>query len=426
MKYILRVAWMALVVCAAPSCVYDDEPSYDEDDDRLMVGFSIAVENTTPQSRGTADGGAADTGATWGDGYPAIVGSQFDSRIYLNTFRMAICKIGDGGSLEPFVSFGADQLLLISTLSSDGLHTVYHLTTFFKTDKPIEEIRSGAYRVMVWLNAPNPGAGTDTSGVLDDLSFESLGAAGRNNRLEYFQEPEGGEPAEDVTLDTFDRIPMWGCATVSLSGIERGKAFELQPEGAGEGNRSILLLRSMAKTSVEPDEELTAQYGADFKINSVTLLHARSQGYVMPAGWETLSDTRALEFGATARELRTGGFWNVSTDVLEPGGAAVLYLPEYINDDNRICLSVDYTLKGERAVSKIFFCRYENGKPLVPYGLNDAGEKAKYKNSLYDIVRNHHYRFIVGIDEAKAGIVVHSIRIEDWVYGGGGFLDPVE
>jgi len=415
------MVWTAVTLLTA-ACVYDDGAEVSAGfQNELTVGFKIAVENTTPQSRGTI----ADGNATWGDDYPTIVGPEFDSRIDFSTFRMALYRVGADGSLELFASFGNRDLYYFSSTTPDALRTVYRLTAIFRTDKPLEELRRGKYRAMVWLNTPEKPSGLENPSALDGLSFGNMGVADRENVLKYCVESGAlTDPVEDVAQEKFDLIPMWGCATVSLAGIEPGKAYELTPENAA-GDNSILLLRSMAKTSVEPGEELTAKYGPDFKINSVTLVHANRRGYVMPAGWQRAADTRTIALGATAREAADTKKWNVTTEESAPG-TPVLYLPEYINDNNRIHLTVDYTFKGKRARNDIYFCMYENGKPLAPYNIETAEEQEKYKNTIYDIVRNHHYRFILGIEEATAEIVVRSLRIEDWVYGGGGFLDPVE
>jgi len=400
--HIKRLCMLMSICAALTSCIYDDETAYDDiEGDELTVGFCIAVENASPLSRGTIDNGITDSDETWGDNYPAVVGSDFDSRIDLRTLRMALYSVDTDGSLSMFASFRTDDMFYFSSSSPDGGHTVYHLTAFFQTDKPLDEIRRGKYRVMIWVNTPYDITEMGNPDSLDGLSL-------------------GDGSVSDLKL-----IPMWGCATVNLAGIKPGEAYELKPEDSKDGDTSILLLRSISKTSVEASEETVAKYGADFKINSVALVHANRQGYVMPYMWKTLTDTRALRFDATAREMSGTDFWSFSTEK-SVSGKFTVYLPEYINEDNSIHLSVDYTLKGVRKQDNIYFCKYENGKPLAPPDLNNADDITKYKDCIYDIVRNHHYRFSIEIDEKKTEIVIRSIRIEDWVYGGGGFLDPTD
>lgn len=417
--------FLLLSVCAGlASCIYEDAASADDCESGLKVGFTIAVENTTPLSRGIAPDGTTDT---WGDGYPSIVGSGFDSRIDINSFRMALYRIGSDGGLTLFASLRPQDLFFFSSASVDGGRTLYHMTAYLRTDLPIEDIRRGRYRAMVWVNTPAEIGGMDDLNSLDGLSFDNMGVADAENVLRFdWEYSDRTDPAvADIPLAQFRLIPMWGCATVSLAGIEAGAAYELRPVDAAGGDNSILLLRSMAKTTVEPGEELLEKYGGEFEIHSVTLHHANRQGYVMPDGWRTLTDTRSLRFDATIREVPDTDRWNVATAEDGQGGLA-LYLPESVNNDNRIRLSVDYTFKGTRRQNDILFCKYSNGKPLAPYDLTGADDMVKYRNSIYDIVRNHHYRFVIGINEATSEIVVNSIRIEDWVYGGGGFLDPVE
>lgn len=432
LSYIKRFC-LSMSVCAAfTSCIYDYEEEVPVDaENELLVSFSIAVENPAPLSRGIIDNGTSPSDQTWGDGYPAIVGSEFDSRIDLRTFRMAFYKAGSDGSLTLFASLQPDDLIWLSDVSSDGTRTEYSMIGYFHTHKALEDIRRGTYRAMIWVNTPTDVAVTDDPASLDGLAFGNMGVADKENVLKYcWDYSDRTDPVVDISLAKFDLIPMWGCATVSLNGIKPGEAFELKPADADNGDNSIVLLRSMAKTSVEPGEELLAKYGSQFEINSVTLVHSNRRGYVMPNGWQTLSDTRSLRFDATSREMSDTDMWNVTTSESAAAGRNgsihTLYMPEYVNDDNRIRLSVDYTFKGVRKRNDIFFCKYSDGKPLAPGSLNGAEDESKYRNVIYDIVRNHHYRFVVGIDETTNEITVNSIRIEDWVYGGGGFLDVVD
>lgn len=420
--HIKRFCTLAWICSGLASCIYDNEALSAGCGNELSVNFSITVEECTSQSRGTIDDGTSGTDKTWGDDYPTSDGSGIDNRIDMTTFGMALYKIETDNTLTPFAALQAEDLLWFPSLTPESGSTVYRLTAVLQTDRSIEEIRAGTYRVMVWVNTPTTltGKQMEAPNSLDKLSFENLGVADKANDLT----PAGKGTAK--TLPTFNLIPMWGCATVSLAGIKPGESYELKPQQAKNGDNSIWLLRSMAKTTVEPGEELVTKHGEDFKIHSVTLVHSNRQGYVMPEGWKTLSDTRTLEFKATARELRNEeDGWKVSTPE-NTGNTPSLYLPELVNNDNRVHLSVDYTFKGTRKQNKIYFCKYdEAGRPIAPPDLIPE-DRVKYENSIYDIVRNHHYRFVIGIDEATAEIVVQSIRIEDWEYGGGGFLDPID
>jgi len=414
---------VTFVSFAAVSCVYDDIPVTPAGD--LEISFRIAVKKGTPMSRGTVDNGNTEADDTWGENYPAIIGNDFDSRIDIRTFRLALYKVEADGSLSFFSSLSSKNLFWL-TPSVDNQREVYHIRAYLKTDLTTEEVRSGTYRVMLWVNTPDDIAAETLSkpSALDALSFGNMGVAGNKNVLKYCWDTPAASPAiEDIQLDTFSKVPMWGCATVSLADIKPGESYELKPQDAPAGDDTILLLRSMAKASIEPDEKLAAD--KQFKINSVTLVHSNRQGYVMPQGWQTLSDTRQLKFKTTARELtEDNAYWNVTASSAADG-VHTIYLPEFINDNNRIRLSIQYTYKGTEKTAEIFFCKYSDGKPLVPDNVQGEAAAAN-KNNIYDIVRNFHYQYVVGIDEATSEIVVNSIRIEDWVYGGGGLLDPVD
>jgi len=420
-RFVLFATWTIFL----SSCVYDDIPAGQADD--LEISFSIAIEKDSPVSRGTIDNGTTEADDSWGDDYPTIVGSEFDSRIDMNSFRLALYKVSDNGNLSFFTSISAKNLFWLA-VNHVGSRDVYHMKAYMQTDLTTEEVRSGTYRVMVWVNTPDEITAETLAqpAGLDALAFDNMGVADRENVLKYCDDLPAETPAPtDISLSKFTKIPMWGCATVSLAGITPGESFDLKPLNVPDGDSAILLLRSMAKASVEPDESLAAD--SRFSINSLTLIHSNRKGFVMPYDWQTLSDTRQLKFKSTVRELTDGKntYWNVSSTV-NTGGAHTIYLPEFNNDNNRIRLRIGYTYNGTEKTADIFFCRYDSdGKPIVPYDVQgDAA--ASNKDNIYDIVRNFHYKYEVGLDEATAEIFVNSIRIEDWVYGGGGLLDPVD
>ncbi len=400
------------------ACVYESEaPMPSSCAEELEVNVTLVIEDSPRVSRGTIDGGTTADDITWGDEYPAVVGDSFDSRIDLRTFRMALYKV-NGNRLTHFATLDTEDMRGFEYTTGIGGQRTYQIKAALRTEKSIEEVREGTYRIMIWANSPQSITKDDLGSItrLDNLTFNNMGMADKANTLTYCPGTGDNEPGTtNITLDVFNRIPMWGCATVSLAGINSGECYDIKAQGYADG--SINLLRSMAKATVSIDPEVTR---AGFKIRAVTLTHANSEGYIMPKGWENIKDTRELRFDTTAREKTGGAMWNVTAiKATDTDKGFALYMPEYINETNTICLNVDYTLMGETKTQAIYFCRYDaDGKPLVPANLRTEADIEAHKGNLFDIVRNHCYEYIVGIEETTDDGLRFKVTIADMEKGG--------
>lgn len=170
-------------------------------------------------------------------------------------------------------------------------------------------------------------------------------------------------------------IPMWGVLK---------SQFKF---AAGERTNigSIDLLRAMAKVEVNFAES----FPSDYEIGAITISPYNTQGYCLPAGYESVETTGALD----REEAGTAYSFNplaasASTSSLiftEENGKYYIYLPEYENTETNAA-KIKVTVNGEPY--ELEFKDYENGAPK--------------EGTQYDIVRNHIYRYtITGVNDGK-------------------------
>lgn len=170
-------------------------------------------------------------------------------------------------------------------------------------------------------------------------------------------------------------IPMWGVLKSQFT------------FAAGERTNigSIDLLRAMAKVEVNFAES----FPSDYEIGAITISPYNTQGYCLPAGYESVETTGALD----REEAGTAYSFNplaasASTSSLtftEENGKYYIYLPEYENTETNAA-KIKVTVNGE--TYELEFKDYENGAPK--------------EGTQYDIVRNHIYRYtITGVNDGK-------------------------
>ena len=170
-------------------------------------------------------------------------------------------------------------------------------------------------------------------------------------------------------------IPMWGVLKSNFT-FPAGKRTDIG---------SIDLLRAMAKVEVNFAESFPSNY----KIGSITINPYNTQGYCLPAGYESVETTGALD----REEAGTAYSFNplaasASTSSLtftEENGKYYIYLPEYENTETNAA-KIKVTVNGEPY--ELEFKDYENGAPK--------------EGTQYDIVRNHIYRYtITGVNDGE-------------------------
>lgn len=173
-------------------------------------------------------------------------------------------------------------------------------------------------------------------------------------------------------------IPMWGIKTVSNIDLSPGQHSNLN---------DIWLLRALAKVNVNLTQDMLRR---GYTLTDVKLNNYNTVGYVLPAGYRQVDNTRILNFDSGSA-LSFHPFKVSSISPPSEGSGEVsevpisllsrtLYLPEYDNSTTPTTISV--TIKspdGSLRSATFEFANYVNGD---------------YSSSL-NVVRNHAYVFNV-------------------------------
>ena len=210
------------------------------------------------------------------------------------------------------------------------------------------------------------------------LSSDAEWTGNTNYKIMAFANcPSIDNPSNISTLDytraNVSYIPMWGVTTTT---------FDLTP-GESDDIGSIDLLRAMAKVEVNFAES----FPSDYEIGAITISPYNTQGYCLPAGYESVETTGELDREEAGTAYSFNPLASVSTSSLTftgENGKYYIYLPEY--DNSTDAAKIQVTVNGE--TYDLEFKDYENGAPK--------------DGTQYDIVRNHIYRYtITGVNDGK-------------------------
>lgn len=126
-----------------------------------------------------------------------------------------------------------------------------------------------------------------------------------------------------------DYIPMWGVKTFTGD-----TALEIVEDGVTDAGQ-IDMLRAMAKIRVS----LSDAMADDFAISAATVSDYNMQGYLLPAGYADVSETKALFYDGTTsplsyhpRTLRAGSALSFKAETV--GRTYVVYVPECATNSN--------------------------------------------------------------------------------------------
>lgn len=285
----------------------------------------------------------------WSDYDPAEPGTQKEN--YIDREDLQVGLYDESGRL-------LGQVEQIACLPTDASGTTY---TFNGSWMPqsAEELAQVA-RVMVLANCGNPDFGARG---LEQLAFDRTAA----------------------------NIPLWGVA---------GMSGNLQPGQAADLGQ-IDLLRAVAKVEVKLNDELAS---LGYALGNVTLHHYNERGYCLPAGYADVDETRELTFANTFHPLASVAAAPVALSLTAGTAAGVpkfVYVTEYDNTASpadAAYLLVELERAGEvEDVYKLPFCEYsEEGAPT---------------DQVYDLVRNHLYRFTL----RKSGVTLGaSLEVRKW------------
>ena len=267
----------------------------------------------------------------------------------------------------------------------------------FRPNMTLAQLQARKPRLMIVANTP----GMVTGYFNDDIGNPTVGIG--SLRFSFRGIPD----------DNFRAIPMWGASTVDLSGLRNAETLDLG---------SIDLLRAMAKIEIALSDDPAVQHILkNVRLKSLTINGGNSRGFVTPANWNKTANTAGINFENALRAPRNSRFDGADTYYADPEGKSVtVYIPEYDNPDlqvgnapykNRgeIWLELAFTtLSGEKS-GEIRFCPYgTDGKPL-------SGAR------LWDIVRNHNYRYeLTSLDDSDFKF---RVKIEDMKKGGDWYYE---
>ena len=341
----------------AASCVFDAERCDVLTEKSYSVRFTVSL-------RGLQ------TRASWGEDYPSEQGVPFDYRIMPEELRVVV------------FSQDGERLGVIDELDYwpiNEAHTEFQFIGQMPKEFVDYQIAYGnsetAYRFMVLANC------------FDNSNGEEY--------ITYSQTQL--DPSNENAA-----IPMWGVKEVDASSLYTRGNLDVG---------DISLLRAAAKVEVKLCDELKSR---GTTIKSATLKYYNQTGYVLPSGWQQVSNTKGLDQENCVRVYRHTAI-NMPFIEDEKTGDYYIYITEYDNINypgERNKISLEFNVGGEIKSFEdvISFCQYRNGMPV--------------ENSFYDIVRNHIYEFEI-LSIAGSNLVleytVADWATEDWDGNGGEF-----
>lgn len=163
-----------------------------------------------------------------------------------------------------------------------------------------------------------------------------------------------------------ESIPMWGVMSLSNIDLTPGRRTDIS---------DIWLLRTMAKVEVGLRQDMADR---GYTLAQVYFNKYNTRGYVYPAGYSQVDNTRLLNYDSGAAL----SFNPLASAAAEPKDftGKVIYLPEYDNSpgDATITVVIADANGGERTYT-FPFAAYTDGK----------------QTGTMNIVRNHYYKFSV-------------------------------
>ena len=188
-------------------------------------------------------------------------------------------------------------------------------------------------------------------------------------------------------------IPMWGALKVTPT-----DEILMHENGFPNPLPDIYLLRAMAKVEVIMKD-------TKHTISSIAINRYNDTGYCVPTGYGTTTDTKALVRNSAFRSTNSvnsgqQSFFNNVSTVTENGNTYkcyTIYVPEYDNLSDGVTPST-------------ISIQVDNKDKVYTIKHGTAG-----KNTEYNIVRNHIYRFnITGVNSAVDVGLTLKYMVMDW------------
>ena len=347
------------------SCSQDaDDPTMDSrsEKEKVMIRFTIAMDEPKTASR------------SW-EGYDPDSGNEGEvgsvSENFIDASKVQVLVYDMDGIL-----MGELKELAVLRNNNDTQNNkhLYDLTGAFEADA--DQVSSLDFKLMVFANTPK----RSNLNTPDTWQFT------------YPMADDAG-------------IPMWGIATftgVNLSGsTSAGNPVELQ--------EPIYLLRSMAKIEVALNSEANGGY----TLAGVTLNKAMKNGLVMPKlRTDVPADVTVKEL-VTTTALGVEEVFNPLTGETQADATFIssnntyyIYVPEYdASDSGKLEINLALT-NGTKD---------ETGNDVITNKSFTHGEYTggTFSNTLWDVVRNHYYKYVVSISDSGKDLEV-IITIKAW------------
>lgn len=338
------------------SCTSSNENSSVDNRDSMLITFSLDVKSP--------EGTRVDDDNTWGGVYPSVLGTDFETKIELESL-IIFAYTSDG-------KFVAE----LPILHRDEVNGVASFTCALPKTLPYEAGKS--YRYMIVTNSTNKNYGIsyDENGpCLDKLVF---------------------------TPPFTESIPMWGVKTYQFPAtVPANRLIDL-----GE----ISVLRATSKVGVKLSRDVEAE---GYKITGLKLNYANSNGFSVPSNWNIESSTETMTHDEVFRpNVAAGLMTDVSAMTMgATTGAYNFYVPETMNNSQLFTpadgqpqdISIAVTLEKDGETIEfpyengIRFCKYNNGEATDDY---------------FNIIRNHFYEFT--ITAVNVGLKM-NVKVADWV-----------
>lgn len=335
---VIAVVGLALVSCNAVY-EYGNCPSFGE---AHSVNFVMAIDTPTA------------TRATWGDTEPTDeLGTSFENRILPASLRVSIYTTNN-------TYIGDVEELMYWPISDDGSRYQFQ----------------GQVPAALLTNAASLPAGT-----APEYKFMVYAncKSGENNDIRFSH--------DDLDMNE-GAIPMWGVKQADLTPLLNNRVQELGV---------ISLLRAVAKVEVIIGDELS-----NCTLEDVSVNYHNREGYALPTGWDTATNTTLLDRDGVFRGFRSLHSTPHHFTEVESGKRFIMYMPEYDNTlfadyEAKLSVNVMYNGKALSFPNALHFKNHTAGRPV--------GEAQK-------IVRNTIYRF--RITQINTGALVLKYEVADW------------
>lgn len=337
-KWILHIMLVGVLGMLAASCSQDVDSPLQTEGKKVKVTFTLATGGQDAYSRSTWEGYDGD-GEGDADATSVYGGEAFDNKIDPDQLQVLICD----NDCKPI----AKVQRLLHTKEGNN---VYKFTgSFVATISP-----TSYYKIMVFANCPIINPTIPPTSVVEPVVATM--------------------PAETANLTA---IPMWGVQQISGAKLL-----------AETNDIKIHVLRALAKVEIAISAEGYTLESASFKKYNENI-------NCIPNGFSSVASTSVLATGTsglTSGDNTIPASFNPNDDSQPEGGLAfatiqagkklVAYVPEYLNADNNLAMTV--TIK-------------KDGKETTSHDI-----KFKYSDTaVSNVIRNYYYTYnIVGVNTA--------------------------